>query len=118
VEGGLTSRIQRIDVNAQVNRLLQPYPLPNLLNNTIRTNLVNLPRLHNLEATVAVVLVVRGAGQGGADAGVDVGVVCEQAFLGRVEEVGAVIDASLFAGCAAKDFRTPSVAEQRVSKAW
>lgn len=39
----------------------------------------------------------------------DVGVVGEQAFLGGVEEVGAVVDAGLFAGRAAEDFGAPGV---------
>jgi hypothetical protein len=41
---------------------------------------------------------------------VDVGVVCEQAFLRGVEEVGAVVDAGLFAGGAAEDLGAPGVA--------
>lgn len=40
----------------------------------------------------------------------DVGVVGEEALLGGVEEVGAVVDAGLFAGGAAEDFGTPGVA--------
>ena len=63
-----------------------------------------------METAVAVVIIVRGAGQGGADTGVDVGVVCEKPFLCGMEEVGAVVDAGLFAGGASEDFGTPCVA--------
>ncbi len=67
-------------------------------------------RLDDLEAAIAVVLVVGGAGEGGADAGVDVAVVGEEAFLAGVVEVGAVVDAGLLGGRAAEDFRLPCVA--------
>ncbi len=55
-------------------------------------------RLDDLEAAVAVVLVVGGAGERGADAGVDVAVVGEEAFLAGVVEVRAVVDAGLLGG--------------------
>ena len=45
----------------------------------------------------------------------DVGVVCEEAFLGGVEEVGAVVYAGLFGGCAAEDFGAPGIAGGGVS---
>jgi hypothetical protein len=41
---------------------------------------------------------------------VDVGVVCEQAFLRGVEEVGAVVYAGLFRGGAAEDLGAPGIA--------
>jgi len=40
---------------------------------------------------------------------VDVGVVCEEAFLGGVEEVGAVVYAGLLGGRAAEDFGAPGI---------
>jgi hypothetical protein len=42
----------------------------------------------------------------------DVGVVGEEAFLRRVEEIGAVVDAGLFAGRATEDLRLPGVTVQ------
>jgi hypothetical protein len=110
--GELTSRIQGIDIDAQVDGVLQPNPLPDLLDDSISADLVNLPRLDDLETAVAVVLVVRRAGKGGADTGVDVGVVFEEAFLRGVEEIGAVVDAGLFGGRTAEYFGAPCVAGQ------
>jgi hypothetical protein len=43
---------------------------------------------------------------------VDVGVVCEQAFLCGVEEVGAVVNSGLFGGCTAEDLGLPCIAER------
>lgn len=88
---------------------MRAHPLPNLLNNTLRTNLVNFPRLDDFEAAVAVVLVVRRAGQGRADSGVDVGVVGEQTFLSSVEEICAVVYGGLLGGGTAEDFGLPGV---------
>lgn len=45
----------------------------------------------------------------------DVGVVCEEAFLGGVEEVGAVVYAGLLGGRAAEDFGAPGIAGGGVS---
>ena len=61
------------------------------------------------EADVAVVVVVGEAGEGGPDAGVDVGVVAEEAFVGGVVEVGAVVYGGLEGGGAAEDFGLPGV---------
>lgn len=72
-----TRWVQCVDVDRQVHGLLRPDPVPDLLDDAISANLVNLPRLHNLKAAVAVVLVIRGPGQGGSDTGVDVSVVGE-----------------------------------------
>lgn len=70
---------------------------------------VDVAGLDDLEAAVAVVVVVREAGERGADAGVDVGVVAQQAFLVRVVEVGAVVDGGLLGGAAAEDLGPPGV---------
>lgn len=71
---------------------------------------VDLARLDDLESAVAVILVVRGTGERGADASVDVAVVGEEAFLAGVVEVRAVVDAGLFGWGTAEDFRPPCVA--------
>jgi hypothetical protein len=46
---------------------------------------------------------------------VDVGVVGEETFLCRVEEVGAVVDAGLLGGRTAEDLWLPGVAGQFIS---
>jgi len=92
----LTSRIQCIDINTQVHRFLRTNPVSNLLNNALRTNSINYPRLHDLKPAVTVVVVVAEARQRGADPDVDVSVVGEEAFFVCVVEVGAVVDGGLF----------------------
>ena len=106
----LTSRIKSVNVDTQIHGLLRAYPVLDLLDNAIDANLVDFACLDNLKAAVAVIFVVGRARQRGPDAGVDVGVVGEQAFLCGVEEVGAVVYAGLFRGGAAEDFGTPCVA--------
>lgn len=54
-----TGRIQSIDINTQIYRSLGPHPIADLLNNARRPDRVDLPRLHNLEAAVSVVVVIR-----------------------------------------------------------
>jgi len=61
------------------------------------------------KANVSVVVVVGEAGEGGPDAGVDVCVVAEQAFVGGVVEVRAVVYGGLEGGGAAEDFGLPGV---------
>ena len=107
---GHTSRIQGVDVDAEVDGLLGPDALADLLDDARGADCVDLAGLDDLEAAVAVVFVVRGPGQRCADPGVDVGVVGEQAFLRRVEKVRAVVDGGLLRGRAAEDFGLPGVA--------
>ena len=105
----LTSRIQSINIDTQIHRILGTNAVPDPLDNTISADLVNLARLDDFEATVAVVLIIGGTGKGRADAGVDVGVVFQKTFLRGMEEIGAVVDAGLFTGRAAKHFGLPGV---------
>lgn len=105
-----TRRVQSINVNAEVDRVLGPDAVADLLDDACRADGVNLARFGDLEAAVAVVFVVAEAGEGGADAGVDVAVVGEQALFVGVVEVGAVVDGCLLGGCAAEDFGAPGVA--------
>jgi hypothetical protein len=60
-----------------------------LLDDTSSTDGVNLPGLDNFEADIAIILIVGHARQCGANAGVDVCVVLEQAFHSRMVKVGA-----------------------------
>jgi hypothetical protein len=105
----LTSRVKRINVNTQVHGLSGTNPVPNLLDDAIGADLVNLPGFHNLKSTVTIVLVVGRTRQCRADAGMDVGVVGKEAFLSSVEEVGSVVDSGLLTGGAAEDLGLPGV---------
>lgn len=105
--GRPTSRVKGIDVEGQVDRVLGTNPVDDLLDDAIGTDGVDLPRLHNLKAAVAVVVVVTGTREGGADTSVDVGVVAEQTLLGSMVEVGAVVDRGDLGGRAAKDLGLP-----------
>lgn len=88
----LTSRVQRVDVQAKIDRVLGADAVADLLDDPVGADRVDLARLDNLKAAVAVVLVVRRPAQRCADAGVDVGVVLEQALLRSMVEVRAVVD--------------------------
>ena len=103
------SRVKGIDIDGQVDRVLVSDALVDLLDDTRGADFVDFARLDDLEAAVAVVLVVGETGQSGADAGVDVGVVAHQAFLCGVVEVCAVVDAGLFGRSAAEDLGSPGV---------
>jgi len=107
----LTSRVKRINVDTQVHGLGRANPVPDLLDDTISADLVNLSGFDNLKSTVAVVLVVRGTRQRRADAGVDVGVIGKEAFLGSMEEVSPVVDGGLLTGGATEDLGLPGVAD-------
>lgn len=72
---GHTSRIQCVDVDTQIHGVLGADSVSDLLDYPGRADGVDLARFGDLEAAVAVVVVVRQAGQRGADAGVDVAVV-------------------------------------------
>ena len=102
-------RVKGIDVDREVDRVLVSDALVDFLDDTGGADLVDLTGLDNLEAAVAVVLVVGEAGQGSADSGVDVGVVAHQTLLCGVVEVGSVVDAGLLGGCAAEDLWSPGV---------
>lgn len=105
----LTGRVERVDVDAEVDGLLGADAVADLLDDAVDTDGVDLARLNDLEATVAVVLVVGQAGKRGADTSVDVGVVGEQALLSSMVEVRAVVDRSRLAGSAPEDLGPPGV---------
>lgn len=76
----------------------------------MHANRVNLACLDDLKATVTVILVITGSGKSCADPCVNVAVVGEESFERRVVEIGAVVDAGLFARSTAEDFRSPCIA--------
>jgi hypothetical protein len=105
----LTSWVKSIDIEREVDGPSGPHAVSDLLDDAVQADGVNLAGLHDLEATVSVVLVVAGPAQGGADTGVDVGVVGEQAFLRSVVEVCTMVDASHLARGSTKDLGLPGV---------
>lgn len=72
-----TCGIERVDVDAQVYRVFGADAIFDLLDDAARADGVDFARLDDFEAAVAVVLVVAGSRECGADSGVDVGVVCQ-----------------------------------------
>ena len=102
-------RIQGVDIDAEVDRFGGPDTLPDLADDALGADAVDFAGLDNLEAAVAVVVVVAEAAEGGADPGMDVAVVGEETFFVRVVEVCPVIDGGLFGGGAAEDFGLPGV---------
>lgn len=107
--GGGEGRVERVDVDGQVDRVLGAHPLLDAVDDAVDADGVDLSGLDAGEAAVAVVLVVGGPREGGADAGVDAAVVGQQALLRGPVEVGAVVDGGLLAGGAAEDLGLPRV---------
>lgn len=86
---GLTSRVESVDVKREVNGVLGTNAVNDALDDTLGTNCVNLSRLHDLKATVTVVIVVARSGKGRANASVDVGVVSQETLHSSMVEVSA-----------------------------
>lgn len=105
----LTCRVESVDVDGQVHGLGSADALVDLLDDAFHSDRVDLACFHDFKAAVSVVFVVAGSAQSCADTGVDVAVVCEQAFLRGVEEVRSVVDAGDLAGGAAEDLRLPCI---------
>ena len=94
---GLTGRIKGVNVDAEIDGFAGTDPISDFLDNASRPDRVDLSRLDDLESAIAVIVVIAGAGQGGANAGVNIGIIGQKAFSVRVEEISAVIDGGLFA---------------------
>lgn len=75
--GRCKSRVEGVDVERQVDGLGGANAGLDLVDDALDANLlvVDLAGLDDLEAAVAIILIVAGSGEGGADAGMDVGVV-------------------------------------------
>lgn len=104
-----TSWVQGVNVNGQVDGLLRPNSIPNLLDHARGPDLIYLSRLHDLKSAVPIIVIIAQAAQRRPDTGVDIRIVGQQALLVRVVEVGAVVDGGLFGGGAAEDFGAPGV---------
>lgn len=72
--GGGEGRIQCVDIERQVDGAIAD-SLEDLLNDAVRTDLIHLARLDDLEAAVAVVIVIAWPAKGCPDTGVDVAIV-------------------------------------------
>lgn len=105
--GGRKRRVERVDVDGQVHGPVGADAVDDALDDAVGADGVDLAGLDDLEAAVAVVVVVAGPAEGGADAGVDVGVVGEEPFLRGVVEVGAVVDSGDLGRGAAEDLGLP-----------
>lgn len=103
----LTGWVKRVNIQTQVDWVLGANSVADLFDDAINTNGINLSRLHNLEPTVSVVLVIGRSTERRADASVDVGVILQQTLLRSMVEVGAVIDAGDLGWGAAKDLWFP-----------
>ncbi|KAH9864871.1 hypothetical protein IAQ61_008816 [Plenodomus lingam] len=109
------SWVKGINVDTQVYGLVGADSVLDLLDDTIGTDLVDLSSLNNLKTTVTIVFIVRWSRQRRADAGMDIGVIGQEAFLCSVVEVGAVVDCGLVTRSATKDLGFPCVPDQNFS---
>lgn len=55
---GLTSRIQNIDINAQVDWFCNLDPVSDFLDNPLRANSIYFPCLENFKAAIAIIVIV------------------------------------------------------------
>lgn len=112
--GGCKGGIEGVDVDGQVDGVLGANAVEDALDDAVGADLVNLARLDDLEATVPVVLVVAGPAERRADAGVDVGVVGQEALLRCVVKVGAVVNRSGLRRGTPKHLGLPCTAQRTV----
>lgn len=106
---GRKGRVKRVNVDRQVHGSRGTDTVHNLLNDPRCANGVDLSGFDNLESAVAVVVVIAGSTEGGPDAGVDVGIVDQEALHGGVVEVCAVVDAGSLGWRAAKYLGFPCI---------
>jgi len=105
----LTSWIEGIDVNRQIDWFGSANTVFDLFNDAVHSNGVDFTGLHNLKATISIILIVAGPAQSCADTSVNVGIICKQAFLRCMVEVRPMVDASDLARGSSKDFWLPSI---------
>ncbi len=110
-----TSRVQGVDVDAKIHRLACADPVFDFLDDPLRPDRIDGAGLDDFEAAVAVVFVVAGTGKRGADAGVNVAVIGQQAFQVGMVKVGPVVDRRLRRGRTSEHFGPPSVSLGRLS---
>ena len=71
----LTCRIQGVNVDGKIYRLLCPYSIPDLLDNSLRTNHIDFSRLHNLKSAITIMIIIAQPTQRRANSRVDIGIV-------------------------------------------
>ena len=90
-----------------------------LLDDPLSSNRVDLSSFNNSEATISIMFVIAQPTQSSADASMDVRIVPQQAFHGRMVEVGSVVDCGYFAGRASEYLGFPSISAcSGVSLGW
>ena len=109
----LTGRVEGVDIQRQVHGELGANSVPDPLDDAVGADGIDLAGFHDLEAAVAVVLVIARPAESGADTGVDVGVVAQQALLSGMVEVRSVVDAGHLGGRATEDLGAPLLGRQR-----
>ena len=105
----LTCRVQGVNVDGKIHRLLCSHSIPDFLDDSLRTNYINFPCLHNLKPAITIMIIIAQPTQRRADPRMNIGIVGQQSLLVCVVEICTMIDGSLFARCAAKDFRAPGI---------
>lgn len=60
-ERGRTSRIQSVDINAQVDWFCNPDPVSNFLDNSLRADSIYFPCLNNFKAAITIIIIVAGS---------------------------------------------------------
>ena len=75
--GGRTGWVEGVDVDGEVDGVFGSDAVTDFLNDAGHADGVDFSCFYDFEAAIAVVVVVAQAAQGRADAGVDVGVVCQ-----------------------------------------
>ena len=103
----LTGRVEGVDIQRQVHGVLGAHAVPDPLDDAVGADGIDLSSLDDLEAAVAVVLVIARPAESGTDTGVDVGVVAQQALLRGMVEVRAVVDAGHLGGGSTEDLGAP-----------
>lgn len=111
----LTGWVKGINVNAQVDGLGQADSVSDLFDDAVHADGVDFAGFNDLEATVAVIVVVAEARECGADAGVDIGVIGQETLFVGVEKVRPVVDRGLEGGGTTEDFGTPCITLESVS---
>jgi hypothetical protein len=92
------TRINHIDVDAEVHRHVEANVLKDLARNSVRADVVNVVCRKADPALGVVVVIIAWAGQAGAQAGVDGFVVCDQGLVVCEPEHGAVREERLLRG--------------------
>ena len=70
-----TSWIKGINIDGEIDRSFRPNSIPDLLDDPLHPNRVNLSRLHNLKSAISIIIIITQPTQRRAYASVDVGII-------------------------------------------